>query len=316
MFTRTYALALALFAAAVPGCLAPTAESAESDDLKAAPPATTTAPTRPGVDPAAPSYDWNQPAGAGLRIGSWKIKRLGHSTTTRYDLVAQIIDAQFDVVALQEVMTTEAIDTLLAHLPGWSAELSEHAVGRKGYYEYYAVLYRTAETTVTRAYLVQDPDDQLMREPLVACLRTGASDYCLVDVHVNYGDVVADRDQEIHALGNLVAKLRDAGPEKDWIVLGDFNRQGSAASFSALAKHGWGFDDNGAVKSTLGVTAYANPYDHALLDARYSAEWTGAAGRYDMVASPCGGDFAFCTTYVSDHAPIGLMWNASGADDD
>lgn len=259
-------------------------------------------------------YDWNATPAQGLRIGSWNLKRLGQGTK-RLDLVAQVIESQFDVMAVQEVMTPAALQSLLTYLPGWSATLST-AVGRNSYYEYYAVLYRTGQTSVTTAYVAADPADEFYREPMVTCLRTNTVDYCLVDIHIVYGTLVGPRDAEIAALGRLVASLRAGSPEKDWIVLGDYNRQASASGFATLNSNGWQFNDDGSVKTTLGTSAYTNPYDHAMIDPVPSREWTGISGRFDTVAAVCGGSFAFCADQVSDHAPIGVLFDASVADDD
>ena len=260
-------------------------------------------------------FDWDVDAARGLRIGTWNVKRLGQGDK-RLDLVARVIDSQFDVIALEEVMTPSALQPLMALLPGWSAQLSERAVGRSGYYEYYAVLYRTGRATVTSSRVVDDAADEWYRAPMVTCLRAGAADLCLVVTHIVYGTTVGPRDAEIQALGRLVSGLRAAGAEKDYVVLGDYNRQGSAPGFATLQAAGWAFNDDGALRTTLGTSSYANPYDHAMIDPGYTREWTGTTGRHDIVASVCGGSYAFCAQSVSDHAPIGVLFAADAADDD
>lgn len=39
-----------------------------------------------------------------VRLGAWNIKKLGHGSSKRYDLVAQVIEEHFDLVAILEVM--------------------------------------------------------------------------------------------------------------------------------------------------------------------------------------------------------------------
>lgn len=264
---------------------------------------------------SATATEWNYPSTADLRIGSWNVKRLGQGDK-RLDLVARVIEGQFDVIALEEVMSPAALAPLMALLPGWSAQVSERAVGRNGYYEYYAVLYRNDRAAVTSSRVVDDVADEWYREPMVTCLRAGAADFCLVVTHIVYGSTVGPRDAEIQALGRLVSGLRDGGAEKDYVVLGDYNRAGSAPGFSTLQANGWAFNDDGDVRTTLGTTSYTNPYDHAMIDPGYTREWTGLSGRHDIVGSVCGGSFAFCAQSVSDHAPIGVMFAVSAADDD
>lgn len=264
---------------------------------------------------AATASEWNYPSTSGLRIGNWNLKRLGQGDK-RLDLVARVIDTQFDVIALEEVMSPAALSPLMALLPGWSAQLSERAVGRNGYFEYYAVLYRTDRATVTSSRVVDDAADDWYREPMVTCMRAGGGDFCLVVTHIVYGTTVGPRDAEIQALGRLVTGLRESGAEKDYVVLGDYNRAGSAPGFSTLQASGWAFNDEGDVRTTLGTTSYTNPYDHAMIDPGYTREWTGLSGRHDIVGSVCGGSFAFCAQYVSDHAPIGVLFAANASDDD
>lgn len=66
----------------------------------------------------------------------------------------------------------------------------------------------------------------------------------------------------------------------------------------------------------VGSSGYANPYDHAMSEPGYTREWTGTTGRHDIVASVCGGSYAFCAQSVSDHAPIGVLFAADAADSD
>ena len=251
-----------------------------------------------------------------VRIGNWNIKRLGQSAK-RMDLAAQVIDANFDVVALEEVMTPAGLADLMKYLPGWSAALSDHAVGANGYMEYYAVLTRDGAASVTSARIVDDAANEWVREPMVTCLQAGNADFCLVSSHVIFGDLVGPRDQEILALNRLVTRLRNETPnESDYIVLGDFNRSGSAKSFDAFEAQGFRFSDDGLTKTTLGSSNWGNPYDHVILDRVLTNEWTGTSSRVDSVATVCGGNFSFCSSYVSDHAPLGIVLNTAGVDDD
>lgn len=252
-----------------------------------------------------------------VRVGTWNVKRLGASTK-RVDLVANVIDQNFDVIALDEVMTPAGLQQLMSYLPGWSATLSDRAVGENGYFEYYAVLTRNGVASVTSARVVDDAADEWVREPMVACVKASNTDFCLVTTHVVFGDRVGPRDLEIQALGRLVTNLRNATPnESDYIVLGDFNRSGAAKSFGAFSSQGFRFSDDGLTKTTTSaLNGWVNPYDHVLLDEVVTHEWTGTTGRVDYVASACGGDFTFCNSLVSDHAPLGFVLETSGVDDD
>jgi endonuclease/exonuclease/phosphatase family metal-dependent hydrolase len=164
---------------------------------------------------------------------------------------------------------------------------------------------------------VDDPDDAWMREPMVTCLVAGTTDLCIVSIHVVFGDRVGPRDAEIRALAGLVGALREGGEERDYLVVGDFNRAGSADSFEAFAPGGLHFADDGMTRTTISATqGWRNPYDHVLLDSGATSEWAGDAERVDFVASECGGDFALCAASISDHGPLRVTLDVSGGDDD
>ena len=244
--------------------------------------------------------------GALLRVATWNLKRLGQGTK-RLDLVAQVMEGQFDVVAINEVMNPDGVRNLAVLLPGWRYELSSRAMGSSSYIEYYAVFYRASQVSLLSSYVVPDSQNRWEREPMVACLASGKLQFCLVMAHVVYGSTVGPRDLEIQALADLVNQLRQAGREKDFIALGDFNRAGTVASFNSFRSEGFTVTNAGDIKTTLGANAYANPYDHVMIDQNFTRQYTGHAGKYDIVANTCAGQFAWCSDQVSDHAPYGFV---------
>lgn len=270
-------------------------------------------PTRPPAHEP-PSTADARPAAAHVRVATWNIKRLGHGDK-RLDLVAHAFGA-FDVVAVQELMNTEVVDALLAHLPGWRATATSRPLGRSRYAEHYAVFYRAATVELTSERIVDDPTDAFARDPYVACFAASATDFCVVTIHVVYGKTVAPRDAEIAALGDTVAAARAATAEKDWIVVGDFNRSGTRPGWTTLLDAGWRFTlGDGTVPTTIGKTGYRNPYDHILVDPSHTAT-AGEARAVDIVAELCAGDFALCAATVSDHTAVTLTLDATGPDDD
>ncbi len=250
-----------------------------------------------------------------IRVGTWNVRRLGHGTR-RFEDVAQVIETSFDAVALQEVMTPQGVSDLLAHRPGWDAEMSPRAVGRGPYKEWYAVLYRVGSLDVQHSFAVDDPRDVFAREPFVVCMRATAFDFCLVTIHIIYGDRVGPRDAELRALGDVVNRLRERDGERDWLVVGDFNRTPTARGWDALKASGWRFTLSGRVATSLGKQRYSNPYDHILIDDRFTTELVGSADRIDIVEMVCAGDFGRCRRLVSDHAPVSARFVVDGVDDD
>lgn len=256
-----------------------------------------------------------RPAPRLIHLASWNLKRLGHGTK-RFDLAARVI-AQQDVVALEEVMTPGGVDELLRRLPGWGALVSSAPVGRAGYSELYAVLYRKDAVRPLESFTVDDARDEFAREPFVACLAAGAFDFCTVVIHVVFGGTVGPRDAEIAALGPLVDRLASRSGERDWLIIGDFNRPASARSFSALTSRGFAMATGDRLLLTsIASGGYRSDYDHLLLRPANTREWRSDCDRIDIVADDCGGDYAACARDLSDHAPIRATFDASGPDDD
>lgn len=241
-----------------------------------------------------------------IRVGSWNLKRLGDGTK-RYDLAAQVIENNFDMLSIQEVMNSGGVQSLLSYLPGWSYVISANPVGVASYQEYYATLIRDSALSVTRHWVVPDASDAWAREPMVTCVKNPKTSFCVLSIHVIYGDSVGPRDAEITALSSLVNNLRAADTEKDYIVVGDFNRSGSASSFSNFSSFGFSIQGSPTLPTTLGASSYSNPYDHIILDSSQSIQFRTPMEKVDVVAEVCGGSFSFCTTNVSDHAPVKIV---------
>lgn len=316
MLALTSARVAAALAVALAACTQPPPRS---------PAATTTTTTTPGTaaPPSGERRGEDRPGAATpaeeapaiLRLASWNLRRLGHGEK-RLDLAARLIAAE-DVVVLQEVMTPDGVTSLLEHLPGWAAVVSPGPVGKSGYAEHYAVIYRSAALEVVDSYTVDDPDDRFTREPFVACLRSGQFDFCILTIHVVFGDRVGPRDAEIAALAPLVAGLSSRSKERDWLIIGDFNRPAKARSFAALEKGGFAMATaDRVVPTSLGKRGYASDYDHLLLDPAATREWRQDCDRVDFVALACDGDFGRCASDVSDHAPIHATFSTTGPDDD
>jgi len=249
-----------------------------------------------------------------VRVGTWNLKRLGNGKKN-YNIVSRLIESRFDVVAIQEVMSEEGIREIAKRLPGWSYAVSGQ-VGRKGYYERYGILARNSAARIKSMHVVPDPTDIWSREPAVTCVESSNVDFCLVTTHIVFGDSARQRDKEISALAGLVNNLRTADTEKDYIIVGDFNRAGNTPGFSTFSKFGFRLADDGATNTSLGLTEYASPYDHVMLDPWHTCEWKGRAERIDIVKELCEGDFKMCSSDVSDHAPLVFLLDNRGVDDD
>jgi len=268
-----------------------------------------------------------------LRIGAWNIKKLGHNNGKDYPLVAAIIDDNFDVLAVVEVMQRQGgrpgYDELLAELgTSWTGMVTAEPRPNttSGNAEYYAVIYRTDRVQRCAGWdsLVyhQDNDggdagtglDVFSREPAFTCLVAGEFDFLLAPYHATWsgGDIddISDEVEELDAVFGSMAAA-EAG-EADLLILGDFNLVPSdleEAMGREVPTVGTGSTLNGSGQRTQ------NLYDHLLVfDGDETSELIGTAEVIDVRGEATNDEMFFDT--VSDHLPIVARFNVSGPDDD
>jgi len=185
-----------------------------------------------------------------LRLGGWNVKKLGHGTSKDIPLVASIINANFDIVAIVEVMQKAGghpgYDSLVAQLgSNWPGMVT--ATPRpnttSGNAEFYAVLYRTQRIEPcggrTSLRYLQDNDgsgsstdpDIFSREPAFGCfaarLANGSTgfDFMIAAYHATWADGDTQEIQaEVRHVTEVFAAMGQARPgENDRILVGDFN---------------------------------------------------------------------------------------------
>ncbi|MEE9384901.1 MAG: endonuclease/exonuclease/phosphatase family protein [Nannocystaceae bacterium] len=251
-----------------------------------------------------------------LRVASWNVKRLGHGTKN-LKIVADIIN-DFDVVAVQEVMTRAAVEALDMNLPDHKVLLTDVATPQRGSYrEYFAYFYRPSRLTPVMNTFVPDPKDAFLRDPYLGCFVAVGSPMrlCLMTVHIVFGKRVAVRKTEILALDDALRWAQKADEAAAWIVLGDFNRPVDDGDSDTDPEVEWReLLDRRRLRepvvlagrelpTTLGKSGYANSYDHIFVSIGLYGR-VADAGRVDIVSEACGGSFARCRGNVSDHAPV------------
>jgi hypothetical protein len=187
-------------------------------------------------------------------------------------------------------------------------------LGRTGSKEQYAFVYntKTVDLIPESSYVVADPDDVFEREPFVAFFRSGNFDFKLVNNHIKPEDVSA----ELSRLAVVINDIYDNSSEKDIIVLGDMNADGSY------------FDENKLVVTfplwiqLIGndedttVAISDNTYDRMMTrDTTASVEYTGKSGVFRWDAEYGVTDNSFVKK-VSDHYPIYAEFRTGLPDDD
>lgn len=258
------------------------------------------------------------PAGRGtekIRIASFNIQVFGDSKMSKHhvmDVLAQVI-RQFDVVAIQEVRT-KSQDLLPRFVEMINANGAQYdfvigpRLGRTNSKEQYAVIFdrKTIEVDRQQVYTVEDPDDLLHREPMVAWFRVRgpppneAFTFTLVDIHTDPDEV----KQEVNALADVFHAVRDDGRgEDDVIVLGDLN-----ASDKQLGRLGQIPHIYAAISGIPTNTRGTSQYDNIIFDQTVTKEFTGRAGVYDYMR-----EYNLSmqeALEVSDHMPVWAEFSA------
>jgi len=231
------------------------------------------------------------------------------------DKILQII-ASYDLVAVQEVRDLIVMDRIKAKLgDGWSMSVSDQ-IGTESHKERYAILWRN-DVLVLRGSpaLIVDMSNSFAREPYMAYFVADQFDFILATIHVVWGDSIVGRRNEIKKLDTVLQKIQErAHPEKDIILVGDFNMPPSDVSWEV---DGWEPLIRAPRKTVVGDSSL---YDNIWLrtEDTLNSEYKGDCGvlEFDKIMF---GDTAeqrrAAINEVSDHRPVWGLF-ATDIDDD
>ena len=274
-----------------------------------------------------------------IRLGAWNIKKLGHGSSKDYAAVVKVIEDNFDILAVVEVMQKAGAhggyDTLMSTLGDqWEGIVTTtpRPNTTSGNAEFYAVIYRRglirpcAQWGELRYHSDNDGStsgvggDIFSREPAFGCfeapLNTNAVgiDFLLAAYHARWSDGdKAAIAAEVSRLDDVFTSMSEARPgEKDLIIAGDFNLDTpllqNALTYTIPTQ------GDGSTLNTKGEITN-NQYDHLILhDSAATKELVGAVTVLDVRGMSASNDQFYKT--VSDHLPV-LGWlRANGPDDD
>jgi hypothetical protein len=254
--------------------------------------------------------------GPAIRIASFNIQVFGDSKASQPHIMATLatIIRNFHIVAIQEIRTQDDyfIDNFLRNFVNRDGRYYDRVVGprlgRTNSKEQYAFLFDTTTIEVNRnsVYTVNDPDDLLHREPLVAMFRVRgippqeAFTFVLVNIHTDPDET----DTELDALAQVYQVVRrTSGGEDDILVLGDLN-----VDDQHLGQLGRLDGVRPVVRGMPTNTRQNAQYDNLVLHQPSTAEFSGRWGVFN-----------FRELYkltpeqalqVSDHLPIWGEFNA------
>ncbi len=224
-----------------------------------------------------------------IRIASFRVPALGTAILSKPQSVQMLISIlrQYDVVAIQGIQTNrdDVLPLLIDKLnqSGRSYDyLIGPRVGRSQPHQQFAYVFDTSrlETDRYQLYTVDDPEDLIYNEPLVAWFRCkgppirDAFTFSLINVAIEPGFA----DVERSLLPAMVAAIeRDGRNEDDWILLGDFC--GGNAQLTMFDRGNVRF----AVSDIPTDVAGTQMLDTLLFSSRSTTEFTGRAGAFDFL---------------------------------
>jgi len=256
-----------------------------------------------------------------LTLASFNIQVFGQSKIKKpevMNVLARIIK-RYDVVAIQEVRSKEqnVIPALLNLVNDadtrYDYVISER-LGRTGSKEQYVFVYNTKTVGLIpeSSYVVDDPDDVFEREPFVAFFRSGNFDFKLVNNHIKPEDVSA----ELSHLADVINDIYDSSSEKDIVVLGDMNADGSYFNEDNLTTTLPFWEQLIGNNEDTTVAASDNTYDRMMTrDTTANVEYTGTSGVFRWDTEYGITDAGFIKK-VSDHYPVYAEFRIDLPDDD
>jgi len=252
---------------------------------------------------------------ANIRVASFNLQVFGEAKLAKphvVEVIARMI-RQYDVVAVQEIRSRSQ-DTLPKLVEAINAGGAQYdfvigpRLGRTASKEQYAFVFDRATIEVDRnqTYTVEDRDDVLHREPLVAWFRVRgpppneAFTFTLVNIHVDPDDV----RREVNVLDDVFRAVRDDGREEDDVILlGDLNTDdqhlGQIGQSAAIVA---------AISGVPTTVRGGSQLDNLLFDEGATKEFTGRAGVFDFLR-----EYNFTleqAAEVSDHLPVWAEFSA------
>lgn len=256
-----------------------------------------------------------------IKIASFNIQIFGQTKISNPEvmkIISRIVKG-YDLVAIQEVRSKEenVIPTLLNYVNDKNTKydyIISERLGKTGSKEQYAFVYNTKTVNLipNSSYVVKDPDDVFEREPFVASFKSGNFDFTMVDNHIKPEDV----ETELKHLEVVIGNIYNSSSEKDIIVVGDMNADGSYFNETKLAVifPEWIQIIGNTIDTTVGTAD--NTYDRMMTrDATAKVEYTGKSGAFRWNAGYGVTDSAFIKK-VSDHYPVYAEFRTNLPDDD
>ena len=258
-----------------------------------------------------------------VRVGAFNVQVFGRAKRSKPDVMDVLVDIslKFDVLVVQEVRDS-SLDTPQVFLEQINAEstlsyamVEGPRLGRTGSKEQYVIYYVPAKLELLDAFTWPDPDDEFEREPIVATFRSGNLDFTIIACHIKPDDA----ENELRAMQRISASiLTQADVDRDLILLGDFNADGSYLDEEELPSIFPQDLYRVLISNDVDtMTTSDNTYDRIIVTSNTTeleCDFSSSSVMpFDVELGLCEGTFV---SSVSDHFPVYTDLITTGEDDD
>ncbi|MBI3412855.1 MAG: endonuclease/exonuclease/phosphatase family protein [Candidatus Aenigmarchaeota archaeon] len=258
-----------------------------------------------------------------IKIAAFNIQVFGKSKAGKpevMDIISKIA-REFDIVLVQEIRDSTG-ETSILYLneinkigqKTYSYVISER-LGRTTSKEAYAYYYNNKTVNFTFGYVFNDTNDAFEREPYIASFKSGNLDFTLVGVHIKPDDA----KQEIGNLTLVVNSIITKTPqEKDVIVMGDFNADGSYFNENDVSNPFKAAEFQWIITNDMDTMVKTNnTYDRIVItNATNSYEYVNNSASVFYFDSVYGINNQTFVQEVSDHYPVYAEFYTGLKDDD
>lgn len=259
------------------------------------------------------------------KIAAFNIQIFGKTKSDKTDVMTVLtkIVREFDVVLIQEIR-----DASEQTIPNFIEKINQiegatysfiqsPRLGRTTSKEAYAYLYNSETVQFIQGsdYVYNDTNDVFEREPYIASFKIGNFDFVLAGIHIKPEDAY----NEIGNLTSIVWSIQTAKPnEKDIIIMGDFNADGSYFNEDDTSNLFKASEYNWIITNDIDTTVKTDyTYDRiVVLDTTLNHEYDAGTAQAFYFDQAYGLNNQTFVEEISDHYPVFAQYKTNLEDDD
>ena len=259
------------------------------------------------------------------KIAAFNIQIFGKTKSDKPEVMVVLtnIVREFDIVLIQEIRdaTEQTIPNFIQQINQANGVLYSYIesprLGRTTSKEAYAYIYNTQTVQFVQGsdYVYNDNNDVFEREPYIATFKIGNFDFTLAGIHTKPEDAY----NEIGNLTTVISSIQTAKPnEKDIIVMGDFNADGSYYNEDDTSNPLKAPQYNWIITNNIDTTVKTdNTYDRIIiLDTTLNHEYDAGTAQAFHFDQAYGLNNQTFVEEISDHYPVFAQYKTNLQDDD